>query len=128
MTGRICRILTLSLIFALFTIVQNYAYGSSFSYVTVADHIKIAQNPYTQQPYDRYQRWEQLSPREREELRQRWRRYQNLPPREQQLIQKRYEEWKQLPPEDQRYIREKLKRWEELTPEERELIRQRFRR
>lgn len=89
--------------------------------------LSIAQNPYLPVHDNRYQDWENLTPEQKERLRQRWQYYRSLPPREQQLLRNRYEELKRLPPEDQRLIRERIKRWEELTPEEQEFIRRKFR-
>ena len=53
----------------------------------------------------------------REQLRQRW---QNMTPDERQRARDRAEHFKQLPPEEQARLREEFRRYRDLPPEQRE--------
>ena len=76
----------------------------------------------------KYRQWESLPPERREDLRRRMERWKELPQEDQELLRKRYEQWQQLPPQERQRIREKLDRWNDLPPEEQEGVRKRFRR
>lgn len=65
-------------------------------------------------------RWEDLSPREQEEIRQRKQRYESLPPQEKERIRQARERYEKMPPERKEQIRE---RWEKMPPSEKERYR-----
>lgn len=66
------------------------------------------------------ERWKQLTPQQRERIRERYRRFQELTPDEQARIRERLEWFKNLPSDERRELREK---WQRMTPEERKHFR-----
>jgi len=76
---------------------------------------------------ERYREWESLPEQERQRLRHRMKKYKQLPPKERERYQHRYRQWQKLSPDERYMIREKLQKWERLSPDEKEQIRQRFR-
>ena len=76
---------------------------------------------------ERYREWESLPEKERQRLRHRMKRYKRLPPQERERYQHRYHQWQKLSPDERYRIREKLQKWDRLSPEEKEQIRQQFR-
>ena len=76
---------------------------------------------------ERYREWESLPEQERQRLRHRMKKYKQLPPKERERYQHRYRQWQKLSPDERYMIREKLQKWDSLPPEEKEQIRQRFR-
>jgi hypothetical protein len=76
---------------------------------------------------ERYREWESLPEQERQRLRHRMKKYKRLPPKERERYQHRYRQWQKLSPDDRYMIREKLRKWDGLSPDEKEQIRQRFR-
>lgn len=60
-------------------------------------------------------RWEDLSPREREQIRRRKEQYESLPQSEQRRIRDARERYEKMPPQRQQQVRE---RWERLSDEE----------
>jgi Protein of unknown function (DUF3106) len=75
----------------------------------------------------KYQEWQTLPPEEKEILRQRWEQWNRLSPREQELYRQRFRQWQQMSPEERRRIQQDLNRWDSLSPQERDAIRRRFR-
>ncbi len=73
------------------------------------------------------ERWQKLSPEQREKLRERHREFENLPAEEQKRVRKNFERWQKLSPEKKEATRERYKRWRELPPERREQLRERWR-
>ncbi|MCK9469108.1 MAG: DUF3106 domain-containing protein [Porticoccaceae bacterium] len=67
-----------------------------------------------------HKRWEQMSDREREDLRRRKAHYDSLPPSEQRRLRAAREEFERMPPDRRREMRE---RWERMPPEEKERYR-----
>lgn len=76
---------------------------------------------------ERYRMWESLPEQERQKLRHRMKKYKQLPPKDRERYQYRYRQWQKLSPDERYRIREKLQQWNKLSPEEKEQIRQRFR-
>jgi hypothetical protein len=76
---------------------------------------------------ERYRMWESLPEKERQRLRHRMKKYKRLPPQERERYQHRYRQWQKLSPDERYRIREKLQKWDRLPPDEKEQIRQRFR-
>ncbi|UCG11390.1 MAG: DUF3106 domain-containing protein [Deltaproteobacteria bacterium] len=76
---------------------------------------------------NKYQRWESLPPEKRQQLRRRMERWKGLSAEERQLFRRRYEQWREISPEERQNIKRQLEMWDKLTPQEREKIRQRFR-
>jgi len=75
---------------------------------------------------DRSQKWQSLPPEQQKEMRRRMERYRELPPQDQERYQERYKQWQSLPPEDRDRIRDRLRQWDSLSPQEKEDVRQRF--
>lgn len=66
------------------------------------------------------QRWKDLTPEQRDRIREHYRRFQELPPDQQARIRERREWFKSLPPGERRELREK---WKGMTPQERKQLR-----
>lgn len=66
------------------------------------------------------QRWKDLTPEQRDRIRERYRRFQELPADQQARIRERHEWFKSLPPGERRELREK---WKGMTPQERKQLR-----
>ncbi len=66
------------------------------------------------------QRWKDLTPEQRERIRERYRRFQELPPDQQERIRERHEWFKSLPPGERLELREK---WKRMSPQERKDLR-----
>ncbi len=62
------------------------------------------------------QRWENLTPSQREKIEQRRKHYESLPPMEKQRIKRAREQFRDLPPNRQRELRD---RWKKSTPDKR---------
>ena len=75
----------------------------------------------------KYQEWQSLPPEEKEMLRHRWDQWNKLSPREKELYRQRYRQWQQMSPEERRRLQQDLNRWDSLSPHERDAIRRRFR-
>jgi len=65
----------------------------------------------------------ELSPREREMLKQRYERFKSLPPEKQEQIRARFRQFVRLSPEKREALRWRLEAFRNLTPEERERLR-----
>lgn len=76
---------------------------------------------------ERYREWESMPEQERQRLRHRMKKYRRLHPKDRERYQHRYQQWQKLSPEERYRIREKLQEWDRLSPDEKEQIRQRFR-
>lgn len=66
------------------------------------------------------QRWKDLTPEQRDRIRERYRRFQELPLDQQARIRERHGWFKSLPPGERRELREK---WKSMTPQERKQLR-----
>lgn len=75
---------------------------------------------------NRYQRWKSLAPEEREELRKKFEIWRGMTPDEKKVIRRNFERWRNLPPQQQERLRERWDRWRNLPPERREVLRRRF--
>jgi hypothetical protein len=71
-------------------------------------------------PPEHRQRWEQLSPDERQRLRQQYERWQDLSAAERQELSKRYRQLEALPRAEQEALRRRFEAWLRLSPQERE--------
>ena len=72
----------------------------------------------------RYSRWKELSPEQKELARKRWHKYRELPPEQQARVRENYHRFKKLTPEQRQRLRE---RWQNATPEERQRMLERRR-
>lgn len=79
------------------------------------DYLRVDDEPLYEKKH-----WKDLTPQQRERIRERYRRFQELPPDVQARIRKRYEWFKNLPPMERRELREK---WQSMTSEERKHFR-----
>jgi hypothetical protein len=73
-------------------------------------------------------RWQKLSPAQRNELQQRYRQFKELSPVEQQKLRKRYERFQELSPEKKQRMLERHQRLQQLTPEQREELKREWQR
>jgi hypothetical protein len=53
-------------------------------------------------------------------------RWQNLTPRERENVRKNYQHWQNLPPKDKEHLREEWNRWQNLPQDRREQLRDRY--
>ncbi len=74
------------------------------------------------------ERWDRLSPEQKERLRERWRAYQALPPERREELQEKLRRFRALPPERREEIRRNWESFQKLPRRDREEIRERFRR
>ena len=72
------------------------------------------------------QRWQRMSPEQRDELRNRYEKWQTLPPQERKKLQENLDTWRRLPPEERGAIRKNYERWQQLSPERQQRLRQRW--
>jgi hypothetical protein len=72
------------------------------------------------------QRWQRMTPEEKQEMRERFQRWQNLPPEQKEEIKRKLDTWRKLPPEQKEQIRRNFERWRQLPPEQRERLRERW--
>jgi hypothetical protein len=94
-----------------------------------------ADQPAAQQARTPIDRWNQMSPEERErelaklpperaqQIRERIRRYNQLPPQVKQVLRERYQKFAQLPPDKQEVVRQSLRDFRQLSQERRPLVR-----
>lgn len=68
-------------------------------------------------------RWQQLTPAQRQELKQRYRQFKELPPAEQQKLRQRYQRFQELPAERKQRMLERHQRLQQLSPPQREQLR-----
>jgi hypothetical protein len=66
---------------------------------------------------ERIERWNNLEPEEREELRRRYRKLQQASPGERRELRRRLEGFRSLSPEKQQQMRRNHQRWSEFSPE-----------
>ena len=52
--------------------------------------------------------------------------WQNLSPKERENIQKNYRRWQNLPPQDKEHLREEWDRWQNLPKDRRDQLRNRY--
>lgn len=91
-----------------------------------------------QPPADTIDRWNRMSPAERERelaklppararlIRQRIWRYNHMQPEERQALRQRYQTFSQLPPDKQQTVRERLREFRRVPPGRRPLVRREF--
>jgi len=96
----------------------------------------VAEKPPAQRARNAIDRWNQMSPEERErelaklpperaqQIRERIRRYNQLPPWEKQALRERYQKFAQLPPEKQEIVRRSVRAFRDLPVDRRRLVRE----
>jgi predicted Fe-S protein YdhL (DUF1289 family) len=67
---------------------------------------------------DNYHKWQAMSPKDRRLLKDRWQNFQSLPADRQAHIAEQWHHFQNLTPEQQAKIRANWERWNTLTPEE----------
>ena len=72
------------------------------------------------------ERWQRMTPEEKQELRERFERWKNLPPAEKEKLQKNFDNWRSLPPEEKATARRNFERWQKLTPDQRQRLQERW--
>ena len=72
------------------------------------------------------ERWQKLTPEEKQELRDRYQRWKALPPEEKADLQKRYDNWRRLSPDEKATVRKNYERWQRLSPDQRQQLQQRW--
>lgn len=77
-------------------------------------------------PPDNRQRWERLSPEERQGLRQRYERWQDLSESQRQELSDRYRQLEALAPAERAALRDRFEAWRQLSPEERARMQRRL--
>ncbi len=74
------------------------------------------------------ERWRQMSPEERQDLKKRYRRWKSLSPEKKTELRQKLETWRGLAPEQKDSVRRNFRRWRNLSPENRERLRKRWER
>lgn len=77
-------------------------------------------------PQERLERWQAMSPEERERIRERYRRWKELPPGERDRILERNRRWRKLPEEQRSYLKDRREMLRDAGPEERSVVRKFF--
>jgi hypothetical protein len=77
-------------------------------------------------PPEYRQRWEQLSPQERQRLLQQYQRWQDLSAAQRQELSDRYRQLQALTPSDREALRRRFDAWRQLSPEERARMQRRL--
>ncbi len=77
---------------------------------------------------ERIERWNNLEPEEREELRRRYRRLQRASPQERRALSSRLEQFRSLSPAEQKQMRKNHRRWKQFSPERRARMRKNLQR
>src|SRR5580692_4783157 len=95
----------------------------SIDQVTGAN-LALAQNS-TASPIDNKTRWKNLTPEQRQELRERWQKFKGMSPEEQAKLKQAWQSFKVMPPEKQQRIRENFKHWNSLPDGQKQKIRER---
>jgi hypothetical protein len=72
------------------------------------------------------QLWEQLSPQERERIRQQYERWQDLPAAQRQELSERYRQLEALPPAERQALQRRFEAWQRLSPAERSRMQSRL--
>ena len=72
------------------------------------------------------ERWQKLTPEEKQELRERYQRWKSLSPEDKADLQKRYNNWRRLSPDEKATVRKNYERWQRLSPDQREQLQQRW--
>ncbi len=67
-------------------------------------------------------RWQQLSPAQRQEILRRYEEFQQLPAAEQQRIRQQYQRFQDMSPEGRQQVLERHRRLQEMPPEQREQL------
>ncbi len=77
---------------------------------------------------EKLHRWKNLDPVRKAEIKQRFQRYQQMPPEMKKKVRRNWERIRTLPPQRRQEIGEKYQRWQHLPSEKKQLIRERYRR
>src|ERR1051325_5515543 len=80
-----------------------------------------------QSDQERLERWQRMSPEQKQELRERFERWKNMPPAERSELQRKFDEWRRLSPEEKATARQNFERWQKLPPEQRQRLQERWR-
>jgi hypothetical protein len=72
--------------------------------------------------------WEELTPEQRERVRQHYQRFQRLPEERRRAVEERYRHWRELPPQEQQRLRRNYESYQSLNPEQRREFREKYRR
>lgn len=75
---------------------------------------------------ERYRRWKKLSPKRRERILERRRRWHALPEKQRRFLKERREIYRNAWPEEKRAIEKFTRRWRDLPPERRHAMRRRL--
>ena len=67
---------------------------------------------FAQNDNDTLERWQRMTPEQKQELRDRFQRWKNLPPSEKEELQRKFDNWRRLPPEEKATARRNFERWQ----------------
>jgi hypothetical protein len=74
----------------------------------------------------KYQEWESLPPEQKQIFRQRMNQLDNMPPQQRKMYQQLFQQWQHLSPKERQQLQRDLNNWEQLSPQQKESIRRRF--
>ena len=72
------------------------------------------------------QKWQSMTPQQRQQYRRKMQKFNKLPDKDKQLIRRRHNQLREMSPSDRRRLQQKLNQWDKLSPKEQQVIRQRF--
>ena len=75
-----------------------------------------------QSDQERLERWQRMTPEQKQELRERFERWKNMSPAEKSELQKKFDDWRRLSPEEKATARQNFERWQKLSPEQRQRL------
>jgi hypothetical protein len=76
---------------------------------------------------EKYQEWESLPPDQKQIFRQRMNQLDNMPPQQRKMYQQLFQQWQHnLSPGERKQLQRDLDNWEQLSPQQKESIRNRF--
>jgi Protein of unknown function (DUF3106). len=68
---------------------------------------------------DALEKWRQLSPEKREQLRARWKVFKGMSPEKRRKLKAAFERWRAMDPERRQRLRENFRRWRQMSPDRR---------
>jgi hypothetical protein len=72
--------------------------------------------PSAQNNREAFDRWQRMTPEQKQELRDRLDRWKSMPPEEKAEMQKKFERWRDMSAEEKASARKNFERWQQLSP------------
>src|ERR671910_1007011 len=75
---------------------------------------KFLGEPPAQSEGEAANRWQKMTPEQKQQLRDRFDRWKSLPPEEKAEMQKKFDRWREMSPDDKARARRNFERWQKL--------------